>query len=178
MNSSNDNTKGLTPDDVAMLERLEGLAKAATPGRWEETGKLENFFINNHSHEVWPIANADTGIAVIILPLEDASDQARKQATADAAFITAAGPDVILRLISLARSAQEEKWVSVEERLPELLLEVQAETSEGDIFKASVELEEDQPFWWGSNSKQEIYHVIRWRPLPPSPSDSAAKGGE
>ena len=98
------------------LERLEGLAKAATPGPWFTGDWQQDFGPNKTTVEyrlpevlrlgqssIWP-----GGIAHRRVAETDAGERPLE----DAAYIAAHSPDVALKLIAVARAAQE--WMNAQ----------------------------------------------------------------
>lgn len=75
------------------LDNLESKAKAATPGPWQYDG------VN-----VTQAVNDGTGLADVITT--DDADEGRIITDADAAYIAAASPDVVLSLIARVRDAE------------------------------------------------------------------------
>lgn len=77
------------------LDRLEALARAATPGPWKK----------DSSYTIGPVSDEDDQSYGFVIPLADVYGDNR---TPDAAFIAAANPAAVLALIALARRAQPE----------------------------------------------------------------------
>ena len=78
------------------LDRLEALARAATPGPWKK----------DSSYTIGPVSDEDDQSYGFVIPLADVYGDNR---TPDAAFIAAANPAAVLALISLARKALEQR---------------------------------------------------------------------
>lgn len=83
------------PTELPDLDRLEALARAATPGPWKK----------DSSYTIGPVSDEDDQSYGFVIPLADVYGDNR---TPDAAFIAAANPAAVLALIALARRAQPE----------------------------------------------------------------------
>ncbi|WP_137171400.1 hypothetical protein [Massilia sp. HP4] len=83
------------PTELPDLNRLEALARAATPGPWKK----------DSSYTIGPVSDEDDQSYGFVIPLADVYGDNR---TPDAAFIAAANPAAVLALITLARHAQPE----------------------------------------------------------------------
>lgn len=80
---------------MTLLDRLEQLARAATPGPWTR----------DYSDDTWrevAVTRMDSGTNVHVW-----SSAKRASAIDDAEYIAAASPDVVLKLIAVARAAAE-----------------------------------------------------------------------
>ena len=62
------------------------------------------------------------------------------------------------------------EWISVKDRLPELLDEVLLFTSEGDIF-AGVFFERHENYTVAGDYHRFFYDVTHWMPLPEPPNE-------
>jgi hypothetical protein len=81
---------------------LRELAEAATPGPWFAENGL---FLN----ENWAVGAGGIGGLVAEIWTREQSDDAAEEGrdAADAAYIAAASPDVVLRLLAIEEAAQE-----------------------------------------------------------------------
>jgi hypothetical protein len=100
----------------ADLDKLEALAKAATPGPWNDSGGSIDDFDAECTMRIEWIANG--------IPKDGEKDAINANYRFDAAFIAAANPASILALIASARRDAEEI-----ERLRARLTEQQADTA-------------------------------------------------
>jgi hypothetical protein len=79
------------------IDRLEELAKAATPGKWQ------SFYEGGGDHE---IVSGDIDIATATSGNAFSSNDSFEVASANAAYIAACDPSTILRLVRVARAAK------------------------------------------------------------------------
>ncbi len=86
----------LTPDD---LERLETLAKAATPGPWQRSGVRQKLMGEDC------IMVGPDGFLIVALPIGKYPKE-HAGAFNDAAYIAACSPDKILALIKMVREGR------------------------------------------------------------------------
>ena len=82
------------------LDKLEALAKAATPGPWNDSGGSIDDFDAECTMRIEWIANG--------IPKDGEKDAINANYRSDAAFIAAANPASILDLIASARRDEEE----------------------------------------------------------------------
>lgn len=93
------------PNPLEAVERLEALARAATPGQWGVEDPMDHCLtiVSNPSEPVYDWK----WVATCDWPDEDDHLITSREVKANAAFIAAANPETILALISTLRSQAE-----------------------------------------------------------------------
>jgi hypothetical protein len=148
-------------DDIT---RLRTLAQAATPGPWR-TGFMLSFGFGWYEDKNF-VTSADGSMQIAGTGAEDDGGIDRP---ADAAYIAAASPDVVLALLEErdALLASAPKWIPCSERMPDAEIEVLA------FIGPEMYLAEYEPDgWYAVWTFAPLDGVTHWMPLPAEPEET------